>query len=284
MTATPEQLEAQKKKEEEEAASLLKEGKVTSPILKKQPTDPPTKEEFTDAQKLRIFEIQQKTVREQGARLTQTENELAALKAKQEEEVKPTMEESAKKFYADPVGVMKEALEAAVAPLNAFKDRFEGEADYVRIKKGLMSNPVYAQHLNNPQFAGIIDELIADGQRGTGIEVSERIVEAAIKHTLGSIVAGDIVIAPVKGVTTEETTEAKTEEENKLIPPYLQPSSPPQKSRTTEKQYRDLTENEARLAKEKGQTKEQYLDWLEVDPADVIDSKIGIPEKKAEVK
>ena len=191
------------------------------------------------------------------------------------------MEESAKKFYADPMAAIHEALEKAVAPLNEFKNRFEGEADYVRIKKGLMSNPVYAQHLANPQFAGIIDDLIADGQRGTGIQVNEQIVEAAIKHTLGSIVAGDVVIAPVAGVTTEE--KPGTKPEDSVIPPYLQPSSPPLPSRTTEKQYRDLTENEARLAKERGQTKEQYLDWLEVDPSDVIDSKTGIPEKK-EVK
>ncbi len=279
MVQTPEEIAAQKKEEEEKASLLLKE-KATSQTLTKPPTDPLTKEELSDAQKLRIFEIQQKTVREQGARLTQTENELRALKAKQEEEVKPTVDESAKAFYANPMAAIHEALEKAVAPLNEFKNRYEGEADYVRIKKGLMSNPVYAQHLANPQFAGIIDDLIADGQRGTGIQVNEQIVEAAIKHTLGGIVAGDVVIAPVAGVTTEEKPGTKIEEENKLIPPYLQPSSPPQRKTTTEKQYRDLTENEARLAKERGMSKQEYLDWLEVDPSDVIDSKIGIPEKK----
>ncbi|KKM71898.1 hypothetical protein LCGC14_1425850, partial [marine sediment metagenome] len=38
---------------------------------------------------------------------------------------------------------------------------------------------------------------------------------------------------------------------------------------------------EARLAKERNMSKEAYLDWLEVDSSDVIDSKIGIPAKKA---
>jgi hypothetical protein len=74
------------------------------------------------------------------------------------------------------------------------------------------------------------------------------------------------------------------EREDTQIPPYLAPSSPPHKKVVEGKQYRDLTENEARLAKERNMSKEDYLNWLEVDATDVIDSKIGIPAKKGEGK
>jgi hypothetical protein len=278
---TAEELEA-KKKEEEEASSQKKE-KVISPILKKEPEDPVTKDgELNDAQKLRIYEIQTKTVKDQGARLSAAETELAELRAAKEEAAKPTVEESAKDFYANPAKAIKDALAEAIAPLNVFKDRFESDSEYTRIKKGLMVNPVFAQHLANPEFSAIIDELVSEGAKA-GSKVSEGMVEAAIKHTIGSIVTGDVVLSPVKG--SETTVEGKElEREDTQIPPYLAPSSPPHKKVVEGKQYRDLTENEARLAKERNMSKEVYLDWLEVDPSDVIDSKIGIPAKKGEDK
>ncbi|KKM85637.1 hypothetical protein LCGC14_1287040 [marine sediment metagenome] len=280
MTApTAEELKA---KEEEETSSQVKE-KVTSQILKSTQKDQSTEVksgELSDAQKLKIYEIQSKTVREQGARLSATEKELAELRAAKEEAAKPTVEESAKSFYADPTKAIKDALALAIAPLNEFKDRIESETSYDRIKKNLMANPVYAQHLGNAQFSAVVDALVAEGQKTTG-QVTEAMVEATIKHTIGSVVTGDIVLTPVKGSETNETltTDRAKEEETKLIPPYLHPSSPPFRKADDKKQYRDLTENEARLAKERGMTKEQYLDWLVVDPSDVIDSKIGVPEK-----
>ncbi len=280
MTApTAEELKAK----EEEKASLLVKEKATSQTLKSTQTDPSTEVksgELSDAQKLKIYEIQSKTVREQGARLSATEKELAELRAAKEEAAKPTVEESAKSFYADPAKAIKDALAEAIAPLNEFKDRVESETSYDRIKKNLMANPVYAQHLGNAQFSAVVDALVAEGQKTTG-QVTEAMVEATIKHTIGSVVTGDIVLTPVKGSETNETltTDRSKEEEAKLIPPYLQPSSPPFRKADDKKQYRDLTENEARLAKERGMTKEQYLDWLVVDPSDVIDSKIGVPEK-----
>lgn len=270
-----------KKKEEEEASSQQKE-KVTSATSTSQQEDLSTKtDELTDAQKLRIFEISQKTVREQGARLTATERELAELKSKAEEKEAPTTEESAKGFYADPVGTMKKAMAEMVAPLNEFKDRFESNTEYARIKRGLMVNPAYAQHLNNPQVTAIVDEIISEGTRA-GIQVSEDNVIAALKHTIGSVAVGDIVLETVKTENKEEGGKEVKEgkRESPFIPPYLAPSSPPHKKRGEEKQYRELTENEARLARERGQSKEEYLDWLEVDPADVIDSKIGMKEEK----
>ena len=284
---TPEELEAEKKKlEEEEKASLLKKEKATSATLTKEQQDQAIKDqatkdkELSDAQKLRVYDIQTKTVRDQGARLSAAEKELSDLRAAKVEADKPTIEESAKKFYADPAKAISEALAEAIAPLNAFKDRFETDSEYERVKKSLMVNPVFAQHLDNSEFSSIIDELVIQGTK-SGVKVSEGMVEAAIKHTIGSIVTGDVVLKPVKGSETTVVEVKKGEErEDTQIPPYLAPSSPPHKKTVDTKQYRDLTENEARLAKERGMTKEAYLDWLEVDPSDVIDSKIGIPAKK----
>ena len=280
---TPEELEVEKKKKEEEAASLLAREKATSATLTKEQQDQAIKDkELSDAQKLRIYEIQTKTVKDQGARLTATERELAELRAVKVEAAKPTPNESAKAFYADPAKAIKDALAEAIAPLNVFKDRFEGDAEYARIKKGLMVNRVYAQHLSNPQFVAIIDELVNEGQKA-GSVINETTVTAAINHTIGSIISGETVLTGVKAESGDgtKTGENKTEEAS-VIPPYLAPSSPPHKKALEGKQYRDLTENEARLAKERNMTKEAYLDWLEVDPSDVIDSKIGVPAKKVE--
>ncbi|KKL28629.1 hypothetical protein LCGC14_2373220, partial [marine sediment metagenome] len=236
--------------------------------------------ELSDAQKLRIYEIQTKTVKDQGARLSAAETELAELRAAKEEAAKPTVEDSAKAFYANPAQMIKDALAEAIAPLNVFKDRFEGDAELQKVKKGLMVNPVFAQHLANPEFSSIIDELVAEGTK-QGAKVSEGMVEAAIKHTIGSIVTGDVVLSPVKGSETTVEVGKETGREDTFIPPYLAPSSPPHKKTVEGKQYRDLTENEERLRKERNMSKEDYLNWLEVDAADVIDSKIGIPAKKA---
>ncbi len=270
---TAEQIEEAKKKEEE-ARSLQKEEKATSPTL----TSPP-KDQLTDAQKLKIFELQTKTVRDQGASLARLKKDFDELKAKKEEENQPTLDERSKGFYADPVKIIREELQKAIAPLNEFKNRFESDSEYDRIKKGLKANPVFAEHLSNPQFESVVDQLIAEGQR-TGVQLNENIVIATIKHTIGDVVTGELVLDIPKKTGNETGNENKKEEE-RMIPPYLAPSSPPQKTRGTEKQYRDLTENEDRLRRERGMTKEQYLNWLEVDSNDVIDSKIGI---KAEEK
>ena len=282
---TPEELEAEKKKKEEEeaAASLLAKEKVTSATLTKEQQDQAIKDkELSDAQKLRIYEIQTKTVKDQGARLTATEKELAELRAANVEAAKPTVDESAKAFYANPAKAIKDALAEAIAPLNVFKERFEGDAEYTKIKKGLMANPVYAQHLANPEFSAIIDEIVSEGIKG-GSVISEANVAAAINHTIGSIVSGDVVLTGVKKVEVDGTTKVENKAEEALvIPPYLAPSSPPLKKALEGKQYRDLTENEDRLRRERGMTKEAYLDWLEIDPSDVIDSKIGLPPKKVE--
>ena len=78
---TAEELEAKKK--EEELASSQEKDKATLATLKKQQEDQATKSgELSDAQKLRIFELQTNTVKDQGTRLTDTENELAELTAK----------------------------------------------------------------------------------------------------------------------------------------------------------------------------------------------------------
>lgn len=270
---TTEQLEEQKKKEEEEARSSPKGEKVISPTLTS-----PQKDQLTDAQKLKIFELQTKTVRDQGAKISQVQRELDELRKQKEEEDKPTLEQEAKDFYANPLKLIREELEKAVAPLNAFKDRFESDTEYDRIKRGLKANPVYAEHLKNPQFEAVVDQLIGEGQR-SGVSLNENIVIATIKHTIGDVITGDLVLTGVKEDGAENN---KKEDDNKVIPPYLQPSSPPQKTRGTEKQYRDLTENEDRLRRERNMSKEQYLNWLEVDSNDVIDSKIGVTteEKK----
>ena len=174
MTET--QLTAEEVKAKEEAelkASLLAKEKVTQVTLTKEQQDQAIKDkELSDAQKLRIYEIQQKTVREQGARLSKTEKELSELKAAKEEAAKPTVTESSKAFYANPVKMIEEALEKAIAPLNAFKDRFESDSEYVRIKRNLMTNPVFAQHLSNPQFASVVDEIVLAGQKA-GTVVTE---------------------------------------------------------------------------------------------------------------
>lgn len=271
--------EEKKKKEEEENLSSQNEGKATSAT-----STSPQKDQLTDAQKLRVYEIQTKTVRDQGARLSAAESELAELKTKSEEVAAPTLEESAKRFYADPVGTMKEAMAEMVAPLNAFKDRFESDSEYTKIKRSFATNPAFAEHLSNPQFVGVVDDIMAEGQK-IGTKINANNVEAAIIHTIGSIAVGNVVIDPIKPDGGEENKGEEVKVDDKgneagFIPPYLAPGSPPQRKTSTEKQYRELTENEARLARERGQTKEEYLNWLEVDPADVIDSKIGIPEKK----
>jgi hypothetical protein len=62
-------------------------------------------------------------------------------------------------------------------------------------------------------------------------------------------------------------------------PPHLRPSAPavPGHERPTSPPLRDLTENEARLARERGMTKEAFLSWIDVPADQVVHSKIGRP-------
>ena len=205
---TAEQIEEAKKKVEEEARSSQNEEKVISPT-----STSTQKDQLTEAQKLKIFDLQTKTVRDQGAKITQVQRELDELKAQKKEEDKPTVEESAKKFYADPVAVMREELQKAIAPLNKFKDRFESDNEYDGIKKRLKVNPAFSEHLSNPQFEAAVDALIADGQK-TGIKLSDDIVIATIKHTIGDVVTGELVLDSIK---TEDKTKKNEEERNEMI-------------------------------------------------------------------
>jgi hypothetical protein len=68
---------------------------------------------------------------------------------------------------------------------------------------------------------------------------------------------------------------------NNMLPPHVRPSNPPPPNRQNGgKVYRQLTELEKRVAREQGKTPEQYLDWLDVPPDQVVNSRIGLPEVK----
>jgi hypothetical protein len=67
--------------------------------------------------------------------------------------------------------------------------------------------------------------------------------------------------------------------QNPMLPPQVRPSNPPAPTRNgPNKPNRQLTELEKRVAREQGLSEEQYLEWLDVDPAQVVKSRIGLPD------
>ncbi len=263
--------------------SLPVKEKVIPPTLKEPPTDPPTK----TAEQVQIEEYQKKEAAYQ-ARQRDTDNKLTQLtqvveKLVTDKNAPPptTPEEDAKDFYRDPKKVIREVMQETVAPLNAFKDEFQGDSAYSRLKTQYKADPRFAAYFQRQGFEGMIDQVINQSMRN-GVTISDEFVVSVLTHTAGQIAVGTVQMPdPIADANLTPTpTPGVPLVDERLIPPYLQPSSPPAVHRGAEpKRHRELTENEDRVRRERNMSVEDWWAWMELDSKDVIGSKIGIPQE-----
>lgn len=268
-------------------SSLPNTENPTPPISNETPpvpvTDPPAK----TPEQLQIEEYQRKEQqyiqrqRDQDARFTQLSGVVEKLVAEKNAPPPTTPEEDAKAFYRDPKKAIRETMEEVVRPLNTFKDTFESNDAYSRVKNQFRADPRFAPYFQRPGFEQIVDSVVNQAVQ-SGTVVSEQFVESAITHTAGQIAVGTVQMPDPIADANVQTTPPQPgvpPVDNRQIPPYLQPSAPPSVHRTPDgPKRRALTENEDRIRRENGQSVEDWWAFMEMPSTGVIDSTVGLPK------
>ncbi len=257
----------------------------TPPISKETPPDPATK----TPEQLQLEEYQRKEQaylqrqRDQDAKLTQLTSVVEKLVTDKNAPPPTTPEEDAKDFYRDPKRVIREVMEETVKPLNEFKNTFEGDSAYSRLKTNYKADPRFTSYFQRPGFEQMIDQVISQSQKN-GVTISNEFVESVLTHTAGQIAVGTVQMPdPIADANRDPNnpTPENPPVDNRMIPPYLQPSAPPSvQHRNEAPKRRQLNENEDRIRRENGQSLEDWWSFMEMDSKDVVDSRVGIPEKK----
>jgi hypothetical protein len=244
------------------------------------PNAPPAK----TPEQLQIEEYQRKEraylqrQREQDSKMAQLTSVVEKLVTEKDAPPPQTPEEDAKEFYRDPRKVIREVMEETVRPLNQFKTSYESDSAYSRLKAQYKADPRFAQYFQRDGFEQMVDQVITQSLQ-SGVTVNEQFVESVLTHTAGQIAVGTVQMPdPIADANQQRETP---QVDDRQIPPYLQPSAPPSVQRGQEpRKYRPLNENEDRIRREQGMSVEDWWKWQEVPSTDVIDSKIGIQEKK----
>ena len=268
-------------------------GSPTPAISNEPPKDPvidpnaPPVVPVKTPEQLQIEEYQRKEQaylqrqRDQDAKLTQLTSVVEKLVIEKSAPPPKTPEEEAKDFYRDPRKVIREVMEETVKPLNEFKDSFQNNDAYARVKNQFRSDPMFAPYFQRQGFEQTVDAVVNQAAQ-SGTQISEAFVESALTHTAGQIAVGTIQMPdPIADANVQNTPPQPgvAPVDNRQIPPYLQPSAPPSVQRTPDgPKRRALTENEDRIRRENGQSVEDWWEFMEMPSTGVIDSKVGLPK------
>ena len=246
---------------------------------------PTTTQEPTREQ--RLLAAQESLLREQQqelARLRQGQRTIESRVATIENPP-PSREDQNQRFWKDPVGVVGELIQGelkkTVDPINQYIAGQRTETAYDRMKARLKGE--YGDLW--PHIEGEVDRFV-QAASGAGNQINDDLLNVAALAATGAYHRG-LLGGPHSGEAPNGTPPAPPQAppqpappvSRDMTPPHLRPSAPsvPGHERPQGRQYRDLTENEARLARERGMTKEAFLDWIEVPPDQVVHSKIGRP-------
>ena len=182
-------------------------------------------------------------------RLAEVEAELATLRAGPP----PSQDDETKRYYAEPVQVLRDELATAIAPLKEFVSGMQSDNAAVGSKAQVKAN--YPQ-LADVFDGGLAEKMLNDGLKG--VEPTAENVRAVAFGVKGMIAAGVLTptqpgqpVQPGVPVVLTPTNPA-------LTPPAVTPSAPPAPAAPAPV-LRELTENERRIAKEWGMTPGQFL-------------------------
>lgn len=190
----------------------------------------------------------------------------------------PSEDEVNQEFWKNPSGVMsrliKEEMARTVGPLNERLSQQTQMSEYERTKQRLKAE--YSDIWD--KIEGSVDEFVRNAS-AQGVEINDQVMTVAALTASGMYYRGQIPGAPPAAPRASEPKKEEERPTTVFTPPHLRPSAPPiPGTEPAKKELRDLTENEKRLARERGMTTEQYLQWLDVPPEGVIASKIGRKE------
>src|SRR6266550_8501950 len=200
-------------------------------------------------------------IRRIGGRQEKLEQQLAEAKKPPE----PSVADKTKEFYDNPTKVIEEALKKTVQPLIEFRDEFKAQSAYENLKKEFKADARYSAFLSTPGVESAVDQLMAknaptpDAMRAVILGVKGGIDLGLI--TLPSAPAAAPAGQPPAANQPPAAGAPKVPEN---LPPHLRPSAPPGP------------------ADEKGLTLEEYFEMNDVNPLEVVSSKIGVKEKAKE--
>lgn len=199
----------------------------------------------------------------------------------------PSLQDRTKEFYDNPTKVIEAALEKTVRPLIEFRDEFKAQSAYEKLKTEFKGNPTYKAFLEQPGVENAVDQLMASNKP------TPEAMRAVILGVKGGIDLGVIDLGqgqPPTGTRPPEGNQPPATGAPKVpdnLPPHLRPSAPPNPADDRARdpkasKYKSLAENanenQRRLARENGLSLEEYFEMNDVDPLDVVSSKVGIKE------
>ncbi len=196
----------------------------------------------------------------------------------------PSKEEQNKRFYEDPAGFMGEfankiqqKLTETVAPLQEQYAAFKRDS----IVDGFINQAKVDPRISrnwNPQLEVYVRQQIAQMPPA---QVNEQAFINVAVMGVGLQAMGQLPGSPTVSSNNPPAPPAPTNlpRNSEVIPPHLRPSNTPpapiNNNNGSNKVYRDLTENEARLAREMRMSKEDYLDMMDINKTQVVDTNIG---------
>lgn len=246
-------------------------------------TQQPVKEPSAEQ---RLIAAQEAALRDQHRQITELTQRVRGIdeRTRPVEPTPPSEADLNQDFWKNPAGVVsqliKQEIKQTVAPLNEQLSRMSqttqmSEVDRTKARVKEEYKDIW------DKIEPAIDEFLESHKR-SGNDVTPQLLEVAALTATGAYHRGKLQLHGVP-VTPEPTPTARTENpprENRSMgdaPAHLRPSAPnaPTHDQKQAAEVRQLTENEARLARERGMTPEQYINWLQTPPEQVIHSKIG---------
>jgi hypothetical protein len=244
----------------------------------------------TESRADRLLGLYEQQMRESHRRASELEQELRRRddEARQREQNTPPSvpDVNPTEFWNKPLPhiaqIIREETRKAVQPLYEFKTQIENQNKYEMVKNRFKVDPRYRDIF--PKIEGIVDQLMLQ----SGAEPSDNMMNATILSAIGALHTGQIPGVTLDTPTTnapanlnqpENNTNAATNQQGNrpvITPAHLRPNPVSQNLGGDQKpKLRELTELEARIARENSMTKEEYLNWMDEDPTKVAHSKIG---------
>jgi len=205
------------------------------------------------------------TVQAQEAQLRLNANQPAAAPVPEPVVVPEAV--SAEEFWANPSESVRAIVEDTVkGHLDKVIKPFQ--EDSAAAKEAQAWNNVTGRNPDLPQYKNIMNTLL---QRQGNSSPTEEEIETVYFAAVGMANRSEQVRAAVDGQPNPNPVPARN------APPQHQPSSHPTLQPPPETEPIVLTENEARLARENGQTPEEYARWRDMPEDEVL-----IPDPVAE--
>lgn len=227
------------------------------------PTDPLAGTPFagmTQEEKDRMLLVSMQTIREQGGQLNKITAEIDELKRP----AAPQPKDDAKLLFEDPRKLVREEVNAAIAPLKDFITGMRSGTALDRLKAEKARDPRFKAVLEDPILSREVDAAMAKA------DVNDRNLELVIAGVSGAANLGMIpgwrpsaAPAPVPAAPAPGAIPV-------AVPPHIPPSAGPGPGAPSNApKIRDLTENERRIAREMKMTPEQYVAWTDLSAPDV---------------